>query len=236
MRKLWVLGCLILPLACTSGSRSSGNPSGGRTGGKLDRRQRGDGDRRRGRRDGNRRRFPRGNDGGGRRGRRGAARREGRRGRGGWRRQHRHRWRPRHQRSGAGTQQPSEPRRALRAADIEHEAAGEDGRRCDLRCDLHRRGDREPRSICANGPGGTGIFVVATTGNDVYAFDETTGAMVWTRNLGTPGLEVGRDRLRREQPARRHLDARDRRRDRHALPGRRNRRRERHHLAFRVGL
>ena len=43
----------------------------------------------------------------------------------------------------------------------------------------------------ANGPGGNGIFVVATSGNDVYAFDEATGAMVWTTNLGTPAAKSG---------------------------------------------
>jgi hypothetical protein len=37
-----------------------------------------------------------------------------------------------------------------------------------------------------NGPGGKGIFIAATTQNNVYAFDETTGAMVWMRNVGTP--------------------------------------------------
>jgi len=42
-----------------------------------------------------------------------------------------------------------------------------------------------------NGPGGKGIFVVVTSGNDVYAFDETTGAMVWTKNLGTPASKSG---------------------------------------------
>ncbi len=35
-----------------------------------------------------------------------------------------------------------------------------------------------------NGPGGKGVFFVVTTGNDVIALDETTGAVVWTRNLG----------------------------------------------------
>jgi hypothetical protein len=36
----------------------------------------------------------------------------------------------------------------------------------------------------ANGPGGKGIFIAATTSNDVYALDETTGATVWMRNIG----------------------------------------------------
>jgi len=37
-----------------------------------------------------------------------------------------------------------------------------------------------------NGPGGKGAFFVVTTTNDVYAFDEVTGAMLWTHNVGTP--------------------------------------------------
>jgi len=43
----------------------------------------------------------------------------------------------------------------------------------------------------ANGPGGKGIFIVVTTGNDVFALDETTGAQVWTKNLGTPPTKSG---------------------------------------------
>jgi hypothetical protein len=39
--------------------------------------------------------------------------------------------------------------------------------------------------------GRTGIFVAVTTGNDVYAFDEVTGAIVWTKNLGTPASKSG---------------------------------------------
>jgi hypothetical protein len=39
-----------------------------------------------------------------------------------------------------------------------------------------------------NGPGGKGIFITVTNGNNVFAVDETTGAMVWMRNIGTaPG-------------------------------------------------
>ena len=30
-----------------------------------------------------------------------------------------------------------------------------------------------------NGPGGKGIFITVTSGNNVFALDETTGAMVW---------------------------------------------------------
>ena len=32
-----------------------------------------------------------------------------------------------------------------------------------------------------NGPGGKGVFFAVTTGNDVFALDETTGATVWTK-------------------------------------------------------
>lgn len=41
------------------------------------------------------------------------------------------------------------------------------------------------------GTGSSAIFVVATTGNDVYALDDATGATVWTRNLGTPPSKSG---------------------------------------------
>ncbi len=34
-----------------------------------------------------------------------------------------------------------------------------------------------------NGPGGKGVFFAVTTTNDVYALDETTGAVVWTHNI-----------------------------------------------------
>jgi hypothetical protein len=36
------------------------------------------------------------------------------------------------------------------------------------------------------GPMGKGTFYVATASNTVYALDETTGAVVWMKNLGTP--------------------------------------------------
>jgi hypothetical protein len=39
--------------------------------------------------------------------------------------------------------------------------------------------------------GRPGLFVVVTTGNDVYALDEATGAVVWTTNLGTPASKSG---------------------------------------------
>ncbi|HET6151221.1 MAG TPA: hypothetical protein VFH68_27035 [Polyangia bacterium] len=35
-----------------------------------------------------------------------------------------------------------------------------------------------------NGPGGKGLFFAVTTGNDVVALDETTGAVTWTHNIG----------------------------------------------------
>lgn len=37
-----------------------------------------------------------------------------------------------------------------------------------------------------SGPGGKGVFIVATTGNDVLALDETTGATVWKTSIGAP--------------------------------------------------
>jgi hypothetical protein len=36
-----------------------------------------------------------------------------------------------------------------------------------------------------NGPGGKGLFFAVTTGNDVFALDETTGAKIWTHNIGS---------------------------------------------------
>jgi outer membrane protein assembly factor BamB len=38
----------------------------------------------------------------------------------------------------------------------------------------------------ANGPNGKGVFFAATLENDVYALDETTGAVVWKHNIGAP--------------------------------------------------
>lgn len=37
----------------------------------------------------------------------------------------------------------------------------------------------------ANGPGGKGLFFAVTTGNDVFAIDETTGKTIWTKKLGS---------------------------------------------------
>jgi hypothetical protein len=42
-----------------------------------------------------------------------------------------------------------------------------------------------------NGPGGKGVFFAVTLQNDVYALDETTGAVVWMRNIGTPASVNG---------------------------------------------
>jgi len=39
--------------------------------------------------------------------------------------------------------------------------------------------------------GGRGVFVTVTNGNDVYALDETTGAIVWMKNLGAPASKSG---------------------------------------------
>jgi hypothetical protein len=41
------------------------------------------------------------------------------------------------------------------------------------------------------GPGGKGIFIAVTTGNDVYALDETTGAVVWHVNVGSSPTATG---------------------------------------------
>jgi hypothetical protein len=41
------------------------------------------------------------------------------------------------------------------------------------------------------GAGGRGIFIAVTSGNDVNAFDEATGATVWTKNLGRPASKSG---------------------------------------------
>jgi hypothetical protein len=37
-----------------------------------------------------------------------------------------------------------------------------------------------------NGPGGKGLYIVATTSNTVIALDETTGTQVWSKAIGTP--------------------------------------------------
>ena len=39
--------------------------------------------------------------------------------------------------------------------------------------------------------GGKGLFFAVTTGNDVFAIDEATGATVWTKNIGTPAQANG---------------------------------------------
>ena len=42
-----------------------------------------------------------------------------------------------------------------------------------------------------NGPHGKGAFFTVTNGNDVFALDETTGAIVWTKNIGTAASRSG---------------------------------------------
>ena len=42
-----------------------------------------------------------------------------------------------------------------------------------------------------NGPGGKGLFFAVTTGNDVFALDETTGAIVWQHNIGSSPQDSG---------------------------------------------
>jgi hypothetical protein len=42
-----------------------------------------------------------------------------------------------------------------------------------------------------NGPGGAGAFFAVTTGNDVFALDETTGAVKWMRNIGSSPQDSG---------------------------------------------
>jgi hypothetical protein len=42
-----------------------------------------------------------------------------------------------------------------------------------------------------NGPGGRGVFFAVTTGNDVFALDETTGAVRWTHNIGSSPAGTG---------------------------------------------
>jgi hypothetical protein len=43
------------------------------------------------------------------------------------------------------------------------------------------------------GPGGRGVFFAVTTGNDVFALDETTGAVVWMKNIGPSPTANGVD-------------------------------------------
>jgi len=42
-----------------------------------------------------------------------------------------------------------------------------------------------------DGPGGKGLFFAVTTGNDVFALDETSGATVWTHNIGSSPTQNG---------------------------------------------
>ena len=86
------------------------------------------------------------------------------------------------------------------------------------------------------GAGGTSIFVAVTTSNDVYAFDETTGATVWTKNLGTPASKSGVPSCDGGNPlgviSTPVIDAGTATLYVAGGAGRR----ERHHVAFRVGL
>jgi hypothetical protein len=49
----------------------------------------------------------------------------------------------------------------------------------------------QPLYVPAGAGAGKGVFIVVTTGNDVLALDETTGATVWTKNVGTPAAQSG---------------------------------------------
>jgi hypothetical protein len=42
-----------------------------------------------------------------------------------------------------------------------------------------------------DGPGGKGLFFAVTTGNDVLALDETTGAVTWMKNIGSSPQSSG---------------------------------------------
>jgi hypothetical protein len=42
-----------------------------------------------------------------------------------------------------------------------------------------------------DGAWGSARFIVVTSGNDVYALDGSTGATIWTRNLGAPAAKSG---------------------------------------------
>ena len=42
-----------------------------------------------------------------------------------------------------------------------------------------------------NGPGGVGLLIAATTGNDVFALNENTGATVWMHNIGSSPQDSG---------------------------------------------
>jgi hypothetical protein len=195
MRKLWIVGCLVLPLACTSASHSGSNPAGGGTGGSST----GDG----------------GTAGvssaGGATGLGGSST-AGKTGAGGV---------ATTGRGGAGTATGHGGSTATGhggstgTAGVVGTSAGVLERNNHPTRDAHFLQPTLTREAAArmaldetftatysgavlgaplyfpNGPGGTGIFVVATSGNDVYAFDETSGAMVWTKNLGSPAAKSG---------------------------------------------
>jgi hypothetical protein len=184
MRKRWILGCLILPLACSSGSHSGSNPSGGGSGGSAA---------------GSGGAAATSGSGGavgtggsssaGTTGTGGAAATGGRPPTG-----------------GAGTtgtagvsgtsasvlernNHPSRDGHFLQPT-LTRQAAAKMALDTTFAATYNGAVLGAPLYF-ANGPGGTGIFVVATSGNDVYAFDETTGAMAWMTNLGAPPSKSG---------------------------------------------
>jgi len=48
-----------------------------------------------------------------------------------------------------------------------------------------------PLYLAPASAGGKGLFFAVTTGNDVIAIDETSGATVWTKSIGTPAQANG---------------------------------------------
>lgn len=48
-----------------------------------------------------------------------------------------------------------------------------------------------PLYLAPKAAGGKGLFFAVTTGNDVIAIDETSGATVWTKSIGTPAQANG---------------------------------------------
>ncbi|HET7543140.1 MAG TPA: hypothetical protein VFK05_24875 [Polyangiaceae bacterium] len=48
-----------------------------------------------------------------------------------------------------------------------------------------------PLYLAPAAAGGKGLFFIVTTGNDVIAIDETSGATVWTKSIGTPAQANG---------------------------------------------
>ena len=169
MSKRWVLGCLVLPLACSSGSHSGGNPSGGGAGGSSA-----------------------GNSGAagfggsataGTTGSGGAAATAGAGATGS---------------GGVSASSASVLERNNHPSRDGHFLQPTLTREAAARMALDTTFNATYKGAVlgaplyfADGPEGTGVFVVATSGNDVYAFNEVTGAMIWTTNLGTPASKSG---------------------------------------------